>query len=96
MAPLFSFTSILNIIAWLFFGALAGWLAGKIARFPLNFTWSVIVGISGSLIGGLVLYLLNLPFKIYGFDWLSLLTAIIGSILLLAVVSIFIKPNAKK
>jgi uncharacterized membrane protein YeaQ/YmgE (transglycosylase-associated protein family) len=86
----------ISFIAWFIFGALAGWLASKIARYPLNFTWSVIVGICGSLIGGLVLYLLDLPFKIYGFSWLSLLTAIIGAILLLAVVSIFRKSDAQK
>ena len=86
----------ISFLAWFIFGALAGWLASKIARYPLSFTWSVVVGVCGSLIGGLVLYLLDLPFKIYGFSWLSLLTAIIGAILLLAVVSIFTKPNAKK
>ncbi len=96
MAPFFSITTVLNILAWFFFGALAGWLASKIARYPLTFTWSVIIGLCGSFVGGLVLYLLDLPFKIYGFSWISLLTAIIGAILLLAVVSIFIKPNPKK
>ena len=93
MALIFNMNFILNILAWLFFGALAGWLAGKIAKYPLNFTWSVIVGVSGAFLGGLVLYLLGLQFQIYGFTWLSLLTAIIGAILLLAIVSIFRKPK---
>jgi uncharacterized membrane protein YeaQ/YmgE (transglycosylase-associated protein family) len=93
MALIFNMNFILNIIAWLLFGALAGWLAGKIAKYPLNFQWSVIVGIAGAFLGGLVLYLLDLPFQIYGFSWISLLTAIIGAILLLAVVSIWKKPN---
>ncbi len=86
----------ISFIVWFVFGALAGWLASKIARYPLSFSWSVIVGVCGSLIGGFVLYILDLPFKIYGISWLSLLTAIIGSILLLAVVSIFVKPTPKK
>ncbi len=86
----------ISFIVWFVFGALAGWLASKIARYPLSFSWSVIVGVCGSLIGGFVLYILDLPFKIYGISWLSLLTAIIGSILLLAVVSIFVKPAPKK
>ncbi len=94
MALIFNMNFILNTIAWLLFGALAGWLAGKIAKFPLNFQWSVIVGVAGAFLGGLVLYLLNLPFAIYGFNLVSLLTAIIGAILLLAVVSIWKKPNS--
>ena len=64
-------TFFISFLAWFVFGALAGWLASKIARYPLSFTWSVIVGVCGSLIGGIVLYILDLPFKIYGFSWLS-------------------------
>ena len=88
------FTFVFNMVAWLIFGGVAGWLASKIARYPLNFTWCMIVGIAGAFIGGLVLYFFDLPFKVYGFSLLSLVTAIIGSILLLAVVSIFRKPTS--
>lgn len=91
-------TWIINIILWFAMGALAGWLAVKITRFDLKFEWSVVVGIIGAFFGGWLLNLLNLPYNIPlfgGFNLLSLVTALIGAILLLAIVAFFRNPPWK-
>jgi uncharacterized membrane protein YeaQ/YmgE (transglycosylase-associated protein family) len=89
---------IVNIILWFAMGALVGWLANKITKSGLNFQWSVVVGIVGAFFGGWVLGLLNLPFDVPlvgGFSILSLVTALIGAILLLAIVAFFRDPPWK-
>jgi uncharacterized membrane protein YeaQ/YmgE (transglycosylase-associated protein family) len=92
-------TWIINTILWFALGAIAGWLANKITRSGLSFQWSVVVGIIGAFFGGWLLNLLNLPFSIPilgGFNLLSLVTALIGAILLLAIVAFFRNPPWKQ
>lgn len=77
----------LNIIAWIVVGGLAGWIASKIMKTDasMGVMLNVVVGIIGALIGGWVVNLLLDAdpeiFSIGGF-----LTAILGSVILLAIV----------
>jgi uncharacterized membrane protein YeaQ/YmgE (transglycosylase-associated protein family) len=90
---------IISILAWFILGGVAGWLANKITKSGLNFQWSVVVGIIGAFFGGWLLGLLfpNYSFPmVAGLNLLSLVTALIGAILLLAVVSIFRNPPGKQ
>lgn len=77
----------MGIIAWLIFGALAGWIASMIIgnNQEQGAVGNVIVGILGALIGGFIARLFGLD-GISGFDLMSLLIAIAGSVALLAVV----------
>ena len=46
---------ILDIILYLLFGAVAGWLAGQIMRGGgFGLIWNIIIGIVGSVVGGFV------------------------------------------
>jgi uncharacterized membrane protein YeaQ/YmgE (transglycosylase-associated protein family) len=79
-----------TIITWIILGGLAGWIASMITGMNdrMGGWMNIIVGVIGAFIGGLVLQLLgaNSP---SGFNLGSLLTAILGAIILLALVRAF-------
>ncbi|HUD11513.1 MAG TPA: GlsB/YeaQ/YmgE family stress response membrane protein [Candidatus Saccharimonadia bacterium] len=79
-----------TIVTWIVLGALAGWIAsiitGTDAR--VNGFMNVVVGIIGAFIGGLVLQLLGASTP-SGFNLASLLTAILGAVILLSLVRAF-------
>jgi uncharacterized membrane protein YeaQ/YmgE (transglycosylase-associated protein family) len=83
--------AVVNILAWLIVGGIAGWLASLVVRGGgLGVVGDVIVGIVGALLGGFVLSLL-LPgtFGFTGFNLGSLLVAFIGAVILLFIVKLF-------
>ena len=79
-----------TIITWIVLGALAGWIAsiitGTDAR--VNGFTNVVVGVIGAVIGGLVLQMLGAG-AATGFNLPSLLTAILGAVILLSLVRAF-------
>jgi uncharacterized membrane protein YeaQ/YmgE (transglycosylase-associated protein family) len=79
-----------TIITWLVLGALAGWIASLITGMNsrVNGFMNVVVGIIGAFIGGLVLQLLGASTP-SGFDLASLLTALLGAVILLSLVRAF-------
>lgn len=76
----------MNILLWIIFGALVGWLASKIMNTDAEqgAIANIIVGIIGAFIGGFVLQSLGGD-GVTGFNLGSLLTALLGSVILLAV-----------
>jgi uncharacterized membrane protein YeaQ/YmgE (transglycosylase-associated protein family) len=83
--------AVVNILAWVIVGGIAGWLASLVVRGGgMGIVGDVIVGIIGALIGGFVLSLL-LPgtFGFTGFNFGSLIVAFIGAVILLFVVKFF-------
>lgn len=76
----------MNIILWVVFGALAGWIASKImGDGSRSFLFNIIVGIIGAGVGGFVASLLGLG-TVSGFNLYSLLIAIGGACLLEVIV----------
>ncbi|WP_301098409.1 GlsB/YeaQ/YmgE family stress response membrane protein [Otariodibacter sp.] len=76
-----------GLIAWLFIGGISGWLAGKIYKgFGFGLIGNIIVGIIGSVLGGFVLDIVG--FQSTGMIS-SIVTAVIGAILLLYIVGLF-------
>lgn len=77
----------MSIIAWIVFGALAGWLASIIMKTNAEqgALGNIIVGILGAFIGGFVVSLFG-GSGVSGFNLPSLLTAILGAVILLAIV----------
>lgn len=75
---------ITNIIVWVVFGALAGWIASIIMKTDAQQGWlmNIIVGIIGALVGGFLMNLFGAP-GVTGFNIYSLLVAILGSIILI-------------
>lgn len=79
----------MNIILWLVFGALAGWLASIIMGTDARMgAWSnILFGILGSVVGGFLASLIGLG-GISGFNVGSMLIAIAGACLCLFVVNL--------
>jgi uncharacterized membrane protein YeaQ/YmgE (transglycosylase-associated protein family) len=79
-----------SFILWIVLGALAGWIASMITgtNERVNGWMNIIVGIIGAFIGGLVLQLLGVGTP-SGFNMASLLTAILGAVILLSLVRAF-------
>ena len=89
----------MGILAWIILGALAGWLASKLMGTDAQqgAMANIIVGIVGALIGGFVASLLG-GSGVTGFNLYSLLVAVVGAVILLAIVKAVrggSKPAAK-
>ncbi len=80
----------MNIILWIIFGALAGWIASIIMgrNAQMGALANIIVGILGALIGGFLFNAFGAS-GVNGFNLYSLIVAIIGAIVLLFIVSFF-------
>ena len=83
----------MNIIIALIIGGIIGWLASIVMRTDAQqgIFLNIVVGIIGSLLGGLLLGgLLGGGSLLSGaLDWRTLLTALLGAIILLAIVNLF-------
>ncbi|MDG4666869.1 GlsB/YeaQ/YmgE family stress response membrane protein [Mycobacterium sp. 236(2023)] len=73
-------------IGYIIIGAIAGWIAGKIVKGGgSGIVMNIVVGIVGALIGGFLLsFFLDTA---AGGWWFTLFTAILGSVILLWIVS---------
>ncbi|MFH1501626.1 MAG: GlsB/YeaQ/YmgE family stress response membrane protein [Candidatus Eisenbacteria bacterium] len=79
----------MGLLSWIVFGALAGAAAGFIMGFRNGCCLTVVVGIVGSFIGGLIMQLITGRGFSFGFDLRSFLVAVVGAVVLLAVVGAF-------
>ena len=77
----------MGIFSWIAFGALAGWLAGKLygdGR-PEGCVTNVVIGVGGALLGGAIYTLITGRDFTADFNLPSLVVAILGSLLLIVV-----------
>ena len=82
---------IMNFIAWIVLGGVAGWIAGLIMKGGgFGLIGNVIVGIVGSFVGGWIFSNL-LGFGAAGFNLQALLVAVVGAVILLFVVGLIRK-----
>jgi uncharacterized membrane protein YeaQ/YmgE (transglycosylase-associated protein family) len=74
-----------NIIFWVIFGLIAGWLAKVImpGKDPGGFFVTIAIGVLGAFIGGYLGHYTGLFGPVSGFNIGSFVTAIIGAIVLL-------------
>ncbi|HNW28858.1 MAG TPA: GlsB/YeaQ/YmgE family stress response membrane protein [Spirochaetota bacterium] len=76
-------TSILILVA---IGLVAGWLAGMIWKGGgFGILWNIIIGVAGSFLGGWVFRLLGIS---YGGIIGSIVAALVGALILLAIVNL--------
>lgn len=80
----------MNILLWIIFGALAGWIASLIMGTDesMGALSNIIVGIVGALLGGFVFGLFGAS-GVTGFNVWSLVVAVLGSIVLLWLIQLF-------
>lgn len=89
-ADLLARSSTLTNVGWIGYiiiGAIAGWMAGKIVKGSgSGILMNIVVGVVGALIGGFLLsFFLDTA---AGGWWFTLFTAILGSVILLWLVSL--------
>lgn len=77
----------MDIIIWIVVGALAGWIASMIMKTDASMgaLANIIVGILGAFIGGWVVNLFGTPPPAGQLSIPSILTAILGAVMLLAI-----------
>lgn len=75
----------MSIITWIIFGAIAGWVAGKLIgdERPEGCVTNIVIGIGGALLGGALYTLVTGRDFTAGFNLPSLIVAIGGSLLLI-------------
>jgi uncharacterized membrane protein YeaQ/YmgE (transglycosylase-associated protein family) len=82
----------MGIIAWVIFGAIAGWIATRLygTKEPRGCITNIVIGIVGAWIGG---FLGNILFDhdITGFNVSSLILAVGGALVLLFVLNLITK-----
>ena len=75
----------MGIIIWIIFGALAGWIASAIMKSNEGVLMDIVIGIVGAVIGGWIMSALGQG-GVSGFNLYSLVVAIFGAVVLIAVV----------
>lgn len=72
----------MGILGWIILGGLAGWIASRLMRESQGCCLSVIVGIVGAFIGGLVFSLIG-GHGVTGLNLWSLVVAVVGAVIFL-------------
>lgn len=77
----------MNVLLWILLGAIAGWIASLIMKTDAQqgALLNIIVGILGAIVGGMVFNFFGGP-GVTGFNLYSLLVAVVGAIILIAIV----------
>lgn len=77
----------MNILVWIIFGALAGWLTSLIVKTNARqgFVADVLLGVIGAVVGGFIMNFFGQS-GVTGFNLYSLIVAVIGAV---AVVSLY-------
>ena len=80
----------INFIAWIVLGAVAGWVASLImgTNSQQGCLTDIIVGIAGAFIGGFIMNNIFSTAGATGFNLWSFIVAVIGAVVLLAIVKL--------
>lgn len=71
----------MNIILWIVFGGVAGWIASKVMKSDANqgAIGDIVLGIVGAIAGGFIMSFFGEP-GVTGFNLYSLVVAVVGAI----------------
>jgi uncharacterized membrane protein YeaQ/YmgE (transglycosylase-associated protein family) len=80
----------MNLLLWIIFGALVGWIASKIMHTDeeQGALLNIVVGIIGAILGGYLFRLLGGE-GVTGFNIGSFIVALIGAVILIGIVKTF-------
>lgn len=84
----------MSIIVWIVIGGLAGWVGGMIMKSEGSMLRNIIVGIVGALIGGFVMSFIGAQ-GFTGLNLWSFLVALLGSVILLAIMGLFTRSTTR-
>lgn len=78
----------MGLVTWIVVGLIAGWLAGMVMKGSgFGIIGDIVLGIIGALLGGfLASTVLGIPNALTGINFTTLLTAIVGAIIVVAVI----------
>src|SRR5689334_15775856 len=79
----------MGILAWLVLGLVAGWLAGQFMHGGYGLAGDIVLGIVGAILGGLLSGLILGRDMVTVLDLESVLIAVLGAVVLIAVSRIF-------
>lgn len=79
---------LVNIILWILFGALAGWIASNIMKrdAQMGAVANIVVGIVGAVVGGFLVGLFGISTSTFSIA--GLLVAVFGAVVLLYVIGL--------
>ncbi len=86
----------MGLVSWIILGGLAGWIASMIMKRneSMGIFANIFVGVIGAFIGGLIMNLIGGQ-GITGFNIGSFLIALVGSVILLAIVNLVKRGKAR-
>ncbi len=86
----------MGILSWIIVGGLAGWIASMIMKTDASMgaMANILVGIVGAVLGGFVMSFFGVADALTGFNLSTLLVAVLGSVILLAIVKAFTGKRA--
>ncbi len=84
----------MNIILWIVFGALVGWIASIIMKTNAQqgALLNIVVGIVGAVLGGWVMSLLGQQ-GVNGFNLYSFVVALVGAVVIIGLVKMVRRPQ---
>ena len=68
----------MNILVWLIFGALAGWLADLMMKTDHSLPMNILLGVIGAFVGGLIMNMFGAS-GVTGFNLYSIVVSVIGA-----------------
>ena len=79
----------MDILLWIVFGGIVGWIASLIMKTDSQqgIVLNVVVGIAGAVLGGWLMAFLG-EGGVTGFNFYSLMVAVVGAVVLLAVLRV--------
>lgn len=84
----------MSLIAWILLGLVAGWLAGQFTRGGgYGLLGDIVLGVVGALVGGFLSSVL-FGVDVTGFNLSSILIAIIGAVIVIAISHAFTRGRA--
>lgn len=88
---------LMDIVLWVVFGALAGWIASIIMKTDASMgaLANIAVGIIGAFLGGFLVQSI-VGTSVSGFNITSLIVAIMGAVILLAIVKAFSRNRTSR